>query len=555
MESMHTTEPTLPDRGRLAAMSLLTVILSGLFFLSYHDYGLAPFDEGVLMEGIRLAAEGRMDPPRFLHYSIQYDALAALFPGGDPDIEVVRLVWVIVRTLTAWLILLIGVRLLPLRWSLVPVLLFLALPGPWHKAPVAFCVCLCLHAMLRALDLGRRRDAIWLGICATAAFAIHPYTGFLCAVAWCVLVTVLGEARYGGVAGPRTPSRALAWNGLIALTFGGGLLMVISLLWRLTPFALLGQNTGLVRSIAPGSRVFAAQLQHFTTDPGVAVVLSIYVALGPIMAATLWLVWTRRGPAANPYGHAALLCVAVVGFFNLAKWVVRFDLAHLLQNAAPVWILLTVILHRATAHALRCDASPMRRARAGAPAGIIWLWAILVAGYGFTSSDTFVGGVGTRIATDTVPLAHPHGTLHVRPKLGHDLADLASIIRAHSTDGDTLLIRAIPKILHYLCQRPSPIIAPAFVFPAVFATNPIDEIVDGVRTARTPLIVYSPEPLIPIDDYRLENLAPEFHRLIQDDYRLLAEVGRIQVRIMMDSTTNAAADVATDSQPAETRKP
>ena len=155
-ESMHRIEPTFPSWTRLAAASLIVLALSGAFFFSFHDYGLAPFDEGVLLEGIRLAAQGRMDASRFLHYSIQYDAFAALSPDGDPNIEALRRVWVVVRALTAWLILLVGMRLLPLRWALIPVLLFLALPGPWHKALVAFCVCLCLHAMLHAVETGLR---------------------------------------------------------------------------------------------------------------------------------------------------------------------------------------------------------------------------------------------------------------------------------------------------------------------------------------------------------------------------------------------------------------
>ena len=271
----------------------------------------------------------------------------------------------------------------------------------------------------------------------------------------------------------------------------------------------------------------------------------MYVALVPILMGALWLVWKQHGPASDPYGRAALMCVTLVGGLNLAKWAVRLDLAHLVQNAAPVWILLAVIVHHLTAQTTKSGTSPVSRVRALAPAVLIWIWSILVMGYGLSSSDTFIGSIGTRIATDTVPLAHPHGTLHVKPKVGQDLADLVSIIQTHSNNGDTLLISALPKILHYLSQRPSPIIAPAFAFPAIFATNPVDEIVDSIRTARTPLVVYSPDPIIPIEDYRLERLAPELHRLINDDYRLLAEVGQIQVRVILDSPNESMGDAVT----------
>lgn len=535
-------------------MSLLILVLSGLFFFSYHNYGLAPFDEGVLLEGIRLAAEGRMDASRFLHYSIQYDAFAALFPDGDPNLEVLRLVWVVVRALTAWLILLIGVRLLPLRWSLVPVLFFLALPGPWHKALVAFSVCLCLHAMLRAVEKGRQRDAIQLGLCLALAFALHPYTGVLSTIAWGLLVVTDPSARAGGV-GDRPPRDAVLWHGTVAIATIGGALVMAPFLRQISPFSLIGQNAGLTLSILPGSRLFAAQLRGWVSRPDLALTLSVYFAFLVVLIGALWLGWFGSGRHQSRHRQTVLLIFAVVGALNMAKWLVRLDLAHLLQNAAPFWVLLVVGLRWLTNRARKPGGTLFVRGRARTTAVLAWLWVLVVMVFGFASSDTFVGGIGTRIGTDTVPLAHPHGTLYVRPEVAHTLGDLNELIRTNSNDGDTLLVSALPKILHYLSQRPSPTLAPAFAFPAIFTTNPVTEIVDSIRKARTPLIVYSPEPIIPIEAYRLENLAPELHLLITDDYELIAEVSRLQLRAIRSSDNPSVADATADSQPAENRQP
>ena len=495
-----------------------------------------------------------MDASRFLHYSIQYDAFAALSPDGDPNIEALRRVWVVVRALTAWLILLVGMRLLPLRWALIPVLLFLALPGPWHKALVAFCVCLCLHAMLRAVEKGRRRDAVQLGLCLALAFALHPYTGVLTAIAWSLLVLTDPSARAGGF-GERTLRHTFAWHGTVAVTTIGGALVMAPFLRQISPFSLLGQNAGLTLSILPGSRVFAAQLRECLSRPDLALTLSMYLAFLVVLALALWFGWFGNGRHPNRHRQSVLLFFAVVGALNMAKWLVRLDLSHLLQNAAPFWVLLVVGLRWLTRRAGEPGGAIFKLGRARASAVLAWLWLLVVLAFGLNSSDTFVGGLGTRFGTDTVPLAHPHGTLHVQPRVGRDLTDLVTTIRAHSNDGDTLLIVAPPKILHYLSQRPSPTLAPAFAFPAAFTVNPVNEIVESIRRARTPLIVYNPEPIIPVEAYRLESLAPELHRLIIDDYELIDEIGGIQVRARRVSARSSVGDAIVDSQPAERSQP
>lgn len=533
---MHTADPTLPGRGRLAAASLIVLALSGAFFYSFHDYGLAPFDEGVLLEGIRLAAEGRMDSTRFLHYSTQYDAFALLF-GDDPiDLDTVRQCWVVVRALTALLIVLIAVRLMPIRWALLPMLLFVAAPGPWHKAPVAFGVCLCLHAMVRALERGRRRDGVWLGLCLALAFALHPYTGVLAGFAWGVLIIVDPSARFGGPASARTLSRFITWNGTVAVTTFAGALVLAPYLRHISPIEFFGQNAGLTRSILPGSRVFAAQLRGVFTDPELTLTVCTYLVVLAVLIGTIWIALIDKRGDLGPALRTALLVTAVVGGISLAKWVVRLDLAHMLQNAVPAWILLAFWLNRLTKGVPTSALTPARRLAARVAASLLGLWFVAMTAFGLASPDTFVGGIGTRIGTRTVPFPHPHGTLHLRPEVAHTLGELSEIARVHSSQGDTMLVRAYPKILHYLTDRPSPVIVPVFAFPAAFAANPVDELVAEIRGARTSVVIFDPNPIIPIEIYRLENLAPDLYRMIIDEYRIVAEVGSMEVRVATPAT-------------------
>jgi hypothetical protein len=110
------------------------------------------------------------------------------------------------------------------------------------------------------------------------------------------------------------------------------------------------------------------------------------------------------------------------------------------------------------------------------------------------------------------------------------LTTLTELVWDHSNDGDTILIRAEPKIVHYLSGRPSPVVAPVFAFPAVFAASPVDQLVAEIRAARTTVVIYDPESIVPIEAYRLENLAPALHRLIIDEYVLVDQIGDLQLR-------------------------
>jgi hypothetical protein len=525
---------------RLAASALGVLALALVFFASYHDYGLAPFDEGVHLEGIRLQAEGRMDPARFTHYSAQYRWFAAALPGGEPNLELIRLVWVALRALTALLIFLVARRLLPSAWPVLPVACFLALPGPWHKSIVPWTVCLCLYAVTRTLATGKVLWYCALGVALSVAFALHPYTGVLSGAAWLLLVVLTPAARYGAADGSRTLARAVRWHAPFAVTVLVLTFAPADFFRQVSPLDLLGQNASLVSSIIPGSRFFAAHLVAGASDPRVALTLSLYLMVLPILVAGVWMVRHPAGTGLDARGRLVVLALVVMGALNLAKWVVRLDLAHLIQNAPPLWILLALVLQRGVvgAGAARAGTSPrrapFRRYGVMIAVAVLALWLAAVVAFGVTSSDTFVGGIGLRLATETAPLVHPHGVLHVAPGMAATLTSLSTVIRDSSARGDALLVSANPKILHYLTGRPGPLVMPAFAFPANFQSNPIEEVIAEIEARNTTLVVFDERPIIPLDDYRLRVLAPPLYAFIMGDYELLTEVEGMQVRSRRD---------------------
>ena len=515
-----------PDRERraLVAAAALVVATAAAFFWSYHGYGLAVFDEGVLLEGIRSSARGEMDFARFTHYSAMYGLLARLFPSGEPDLEVVRLIWVALRSLTALLVLLSARKLVPLAWSLLPVACFLALPGPWHKAVVGLSVALCLHAALRALERNRRRDHCWLAATIAFAIAMHVYTGLLTLAGWAVVALLLPRAAVGR--GRPALERHLAFAAtLIAAT------LLLADFVRQTPWPrLVGQNLGLVGSVAPGSRMFAGQLLAAATTPRAALQLSLYAAVLPAMAAALWL--ARRHRLTHPGAFAAVACTVALGLANLPKWLVRLDLAHLLQNGTPFWMLLAFLLHHVwdRATVVRAGRPRWHRTLALGLAAAASLWLAAVLAYGLTSTETFVGGIGTRWRVATVPLAHRGGVLQVEPGVARTLNALERLVDDATAPGEPILVCGSPRILHYLTGRWSPFQIPAFTLPAAYLTTPEALLVDELRSSGTRLVVYDDTSVIPLEEYRVERLAPRLHRVLMTEFELVAEVDGLQVR-------------------------
>jgi hypothetical protein len=386
------------------------------------------------------------------------------------------------------------------------------------------------------------RDYCWLAFSLALAFALHPYTGLPTLAGWAVVAVLCPPARYGGQEGGSRLGRALRWHGPFLLTLVLSVLVVADFVRQTSPLTLVTHNSGLVAAILPGSRVFAAQLIAFVASPGNALTLSVYVVLLSTMGVALWLVrpWRDNGPAER----WSVVCIVVLGVVNLSKWVVRLDLAHLLQNAAPLWILFVFVLRHLWIGAragLRQDDSddsgrggrlPQPRAVAAwATALVLTLWLGGVVVFGLTHTGTWVGGIGTRLFAQTVPLSHPHGVIHVEPGMARRLTRLQALIEDNTTESDSILVCASPQFLYYLSQRRPAVLLPVFNFPANYVTNPVDELIQEIRQQDTRLVVFEDNPVIPLEEYRLVNVAPGLHRMIMTDYELLDEVEGMQVRL------------------------
>lgn len=508
--------PVLWAAGAVFATALV-------FFGLYFDYGLAVFDEGVLLEGIRLEAQGRMDFVQFCHYSSQYRWFALLFPDGRPNLEVVRGVFVLVRAATAALIFLIAAPMAGRRWAVVPVLLFLALPGPWHKAWVGLLVCLCLHAVVTLADQPTRRRYAWFAVCLAFAYAVHPYTAVLTLAGWVLLALLVPVFRSGPDGSSASLRDFLAWHGTFLVTLVAATVLLADSVREVNPMTLGVHNAGLTAGIASGTRFFVAQLVGGLHRPSTLLLIGLYGTVFVTLGIGVWMAVRAND---EPDGRAwmtrtAWLSLVVIGAANLPKWLVRLDLAHLLQNAAPIWILMTVIA--------ACSFRKCGRRRSIAVALVGWI--VVLLGWGLSSADTFVGGIGMRFASTTVDLEHPFGTMHVPARTADKLERLKRAIQDHSKPGEPVLICAYPKILYYLSERHSPLIVPVIAFPSSTYGIPDETLAAELRRTETAVVLLADEPVIPREDFRLNHLAPALFRAIMTDYESVDDIDGIDVRI------------------------
>lgn len=510
------------------------VACSLLVFLTTHKIGLAWFDEGLLLQGISLFQQGRLDCSEFLHYSAQYRLLAMISPESGPNLEVIRLIAVGLRSMTALLIWLISIRLMPRRWALLPVVIFILLPGPLHKAIVPMSICLCLHAMIRALERRTLASGCWLGFSLAFAFSMHIYTGIPTLAGWAVIAWFALEDRTG--AGPREGAASpLRWHGAIVISLVVFTLLLADFVWDLSPLTLANHNVALIESVTSGSIL---RLKGIAAAADAAIVLSIYGVVVATLVAAVALGLSSGGR------RLLVFCVWVVGFFNLSKWFVRLDIAHLLQNAPPVWILLGFVMFRLWRQLRRTVMSDDGRASRGVLSIRSVAAAVGFAGFGLglmtmvffgvTSPNAYVSGIGSRLFKEMVPLRHPNGIVEVPPWKAEAIGQLEEMIRANSSADDYILVCASPQILYHFTGRRSPVGLPAFTVPAIWAANSEEDVVEQIRAKATKVIVYEDKPIIPLESCRLANLAPELYRLIMTDYDHLGTVLGWQVRILRE---------------------
>jgi hypothetical protein len=513
--------------GKIGSGGILFVVVL-LYFLFYFNYGINLFDEGILMEGIRLEQQGQMQYDKFCHYSSQYRLLSYILSKTENDLLVLRLIWVLVRALTALLIFSIARRLVRLPWALVAVLLFLALPGPWHKSFVALLVCLPTYLMVKTVENGKPAYLLAVAASLSAAVAIHIYTGGLTLLGCAILFGII--PFFENRSPPVSPFAKRFWYGAFWSVFLLLTFLLADFLRQIDYFAFLSMTRQVLLSDYAGSLQMVQGLSNLAISPKNLVVLFIYFGVAWTMIFYLHLLLGRKSGKLPAEKKKVLIILVVIALLNLAKWLARFDMAHLLQNAPLVWILGVFILSRLLKIA-KNSRSSIEKAWAQVGFGIAALWIVVAIGFGLSSPDYYSGGIGYRLFNNTVHLQHPKATMHVTKEKAEWIMKMVRAIRDNTEADDTICIMAPAPILYYLSDRKSPFVLPLFDRPESLVGNLEADLISQLKRSKTKLIVYKDEATDGVEKNRLSQFAPNLHRTVMTDYTLLQEIDGYQIRI------------------------
>ena len=372
----------IPSNTQLVAAAAGLLLLAVAAQVAVYDRNFVPMDEGHLA----LTASRLLDGDvlyRDIHTGIfpgAYALTAGLFAVFGEELLVTRVAQIAVNAATCLLLLFVGLRVLPLRWAVLPPVLFVSLV--WVSFPVLTMLnysalagmlgLAALLAALRYLEHGRSVDGLWIGLLVGACLFTKQNYGGLAAI-----------AIAGGLLLARSRS-ALHGRGLVAvfspIVLAGTGFLVLSIGWLAatgtlaawvdsTLLSLVGSQLesfdnpippilgphpeGDVRFVylyIPSALFdFLLRGDPFLGMPVDAGLISASIRLFygiPILAlvaAPAWLAWSA------PEDRAAITLVvvfAVVFFFGIFPSAV---FSHLVYVLAPVLLLFAWLASRAEA--------------------------------------------------------------------------------------------------------------------------------------------------------------------------------------------------------------
>ncbi|MCZ2846157.1 MAG: hypothetical protein O2U61_06660, partial [Candidatus Bathyarchaeota archaeon] len=144
---------------------LLIAIISLIYYLSYYKYFEIDVDEGLLINGAMRALSGEIPLKDFHQYTPgRFYLLALWFLLFGKSIAVERLLFIFLHCIKNILIFIISRKILPIPFSLIPVILLMLIPGFWVKAFVNLTLLINLYVIYRYLETSKKINLFILGL-------------------------------------------------------------------------------------------------------------------------------------------------------------------------------------------------------------------------------------------------------------------------------------------------------------------------------------------------------------------------------------------------------
>ena len=150
-------------KGRMSEKGFvaLFVFCGACYYLSYARIGINPDVEGQFLLSSVGVLEGRWPTADMLpSYGLLYCGLAVFFKLFGVTVYTERMFLIVVLLLTALLAYYVARRVLPFRWAVIPPIVYILLPGLWHKVFFIFALLLPVAGLFLWLSRDRLADGL-----------------------------------------------------------------------------------------------------------------------------------------------------------------------------------------------------------------------------------------------------------------------------------------------------------------------------------------------------------------------------------------------------------
>jgi 4-amino-4-deoxy-L-arabinose transferase-like glycosyltransferase len=422
------------------------VVLAAAFLwhAAYSGYGLAPQDEGWLLNAASRVAAGETPYRDFTTAYVPgtYWLVAGVLDAFGPNLPAVRLIFALLRALTVLLVFLLARRLTSRPFAFGAAALTALVPGPWHKTFYALVPLAALVPAARWESGGSLRWLAAAGCAAGVGAWFRQDAGFaaLAGAAW----VAWWAARSRAAASRR---RAL---GVLVLSAAAAFLVPAA--WLATQGVTAGDvlaqsGTGAVAVGAPRAHWLTSLLRLSAPDlaPPHAQIVAVLALSLPLLAVLgLHRSFARRRlaqPSAATLGGLALATLLLSNQVFREHVIVRF-----LQCGALAYVLF---------FALAGSARPLARGALLAVPAAFAAYLLLADGARGDIPVEYTGSIAVRAAANASLEVRGH-VVHVRDDLARDLAPLAGFVRERTAESEPILVLGAPAILNFLADRPSP---------------------------------------------------------------------------------------------------
>ncbi|MHC4941558.1 MAG: hypothetical protein ACYTG7_00920 [Planctomycetota bacterium] len=473
------------------AVGLALVLGAVLFHGAYHDQGIKNLiDLGVMAVDSERILEGQIFGRDFVapYGPGRYYLIAALFEIFGTSMEVLLVLFVVLRVGVDLLTFLLARRIMPLLPSLGAVLCVAFAHGPTHKGFLTLGILGILLVAAWFLDRpGITRSCI-LGL-VVGVIACFRYD--LGVVGMIVAVLALWRGK-----GPEESGKAKAWAAL----FGSAMLAflpVLRLVFYADPYRFLSAELTRAKLLkgaqAAGPNLFESIAGWTLPASGI---LSLLLLLGPPLVLLFLLVAARRDQERDPADKGRgflLLLIAIAGLFLFSQYAIEPKINRLLQVGPPLFICLFFLAHQTARRVLP------RKMGLALPVVILGItgWYVL-ADSGKGSIDSPAVLLQPRAAVKTL-----RGEFYTRPAMAEGLEFSLAWLDQNVKRGTFYASPAVP-LLYFLAGKKNP--APVTDFTYLLRNDSVEQwVMDSL--VDSPVVCYLHRPGI-IQGFDPEKEAP-----------------------------------------------